>query len=425
MNFELRWEIIAQFLFGYVFYYPFFMAYLWMAGGLAHYLFFEARGQGRRLKAPTLSSYPKVTIVVPCYNEAASVRDVIASLTRLRYPDYEIIAIDDGSTDATGTILDILALETPQLRVVHQAGNQGKAIGLITGTTLAQGDFILGLDGDAILDPDALTWLLRPMLMSDDVGAVTGNPRIRTRTTLLGRMQVGEFSSTIGLIKRTQQLFGRLFTVSGVIVMFRRKALLDVGLWSPDMLTEDIDISWKLQLSGWGLRFEPRARCWILMPETIKGLFRQRLRWAMGGVQALQKYSVAVLKPTQWRMWPIYFEYMASVFWAYAMFTVLLLSFTHRFLELEGAWDVHFLPAWHGLLLGFTCMLQILLSLWIDRRYDVHLLRYYLWTIWYPVAFWMINMLTAVIAVPAVLLRRRGRRATWTSPDRGIAHVRT
>ncbi|MDP1238509.1 glycosyltransferase family 2 protein, partial [Klebsiella pneumoniae] len=86
-------------------------------------------------------------------------------------------------------------------------------------------------------------WMIRHMLENPTIGAVTGNPRIRTRSTLLGRMQVGEFSSIVGLIKRTQQIYGRLLTVSGVVVMFRKHAIEDVGYWSNDMLTEDIDIS--------------------------------------------------------------------------------------------------------------------------------------------------------------------------------------
>ena len=61
---------------------------------------------------------------------------------------------------------------------------------------------------------------------------MTGNPRIRTRSTLIGRIQVGEFSSIIGLIKRTQRVYGRLFTISGVVAAFRKQALTDVGYWS-------------------------------------------------------------------------------------------------------------------------------------------------------------------------------------------------
>lgn len=127
------------------------------------------------------------------------------------------------------------------------------------------------IDGDALLDRDAVAYIVAPLIQFPRVGAVTGNPRIRTRSTLIGRVQVGEFSSIIGLIKRTQRVYGQIFTVSGVVAAFRRRALAEVGYWSPDMITEDIDISWKLQLRHWSVFFEPRALCWILMPETLKG----------------------------------------------------------------------------------------------------------------------------------------------------------
>ena len=77
-------------------------------------------------------------------------------------------------------------------------------------------------------------------------------------------------------------------TLNAGIAAFRRQALADVGYWSPDMITEDIDISWKLQLRHWDIFFEPRALCWILMPETLKGLWKQRLRWAQGGAEVLR-----------------------------------------------------------------------------------------------------------------------------------------
>jgi len=408
-------------IFGYVFYYPFFMAWVWMAGGLAHVLVFERKRQLQVDPLTLLPSTPMVSVIVPCHNEAAQVEEVIAQLMKTRYPHYEVLAVNDGSTDNTGAILDMLAERWPQLRVVHNSANQGKAVGLNTAVLLAQGEFIFGIDGDALIDPDAIAWLLRPMLASATVGAVTGNPRIRNRTTVIGRMQVGEFSSTIGLIKRTQQIFGRLFTVSGVIAMFRRRALMDAGFWATDVLTEDIDISWKIQLAGWTIRFEPRALAWILMPETLRGLYRQRQRWATGGIQTVLRYSTALLRPRHWRMWAVWAEYLASVLWAYAMFLVLVLALLRHWLP--PGWQVGFLPEWRGTLLGLTCMAQMFVSLWIDRYYDRDLLRYFLWTVWYPLAFWMINMVTTVIALPRALLRRTGKRAIWRSPDRGVTHA--
>ncbi|MGQ2995962.1 poly-beta-1,6-N-acetyl-D-glucosamine synthase [Variovorax sp.] len=419
MNPEFFGSDVVRALLNYVFYYPFLAAYVWMAGGLAHALVFE-RGRHRKIDPlPLLPEQPLVSVIVPCFNEGERVQEVIEQLMRSHYPNYEVIAVNDGSSDDTGAILDALATRYGQLRVVHHATNQGKAVALNTAAVLANGEYILGVDGDALVDPDAIAWMLTHMLHSERVGAVTGNPRIRGRTTLLGRMQVGEFSSNIGLIKRTQQLAGRLFTVSGVLSMFRRNALLDVDFWSPDVMTEDIDISWKLQLKDWRVRYEPRALCWILMPETVRGLYRQRQRWATGGIQTLLRYTGQVIKPRNFMMWPVFLEYLASVVWAYAMFAVLVLALVRRFLPPEWQY-VGFWPEWHGMLLGITCMLQMGVSLWIDRHYDRDILRYLVWTIWYPLAFWMINMFTTVVALPATILRRKGKRARWTSPDRGV-----
>ncbi|MCY1524622.1 poly-beta-1,6 N-acetyl-D-glucosamine synthase [compost metagenome] len=112
---------------------------------------------------------------------------------------------------------------------------------------------------------------------------------------------------------------------------------------------------------------------------------------------------------------------MVSVVWAYAMALVLVISFIRPFLPHESAWHSALLPHWQGTLLAMTCILQMLLSLWIDRRYDRDLMRYFAGTIWYPIAFWTITMATTVVALPNALIRRRGKRAVWTSPDRGVS----
>jgi len=407
-------------LFDFTFYYPLFMAYVWMIGGITYYLRYERKSLDIKEPLSQLTATPLVSVVVPCYNEEDNIREVVDALSNLNYPNYEIICVNDGSRDRTGAILDELILSYPKLRVIHQAKNQGKAVGMNTAALMANGEFLLCMDGDAILDWDIIPWMLVHFEKGHRVGAVTGNPRIRTRSTLLGRLQVGEFSSIIGLIKRTQRIYGRVFTVSGVVVMFRRRALLQIGFWSPDMLTEDIDISWKLQTNHWDVRFEPRALCWILMPETLAGLWKQRLRWAMGGIQVIHKYAHTLRSWRMRRMWLIYAEYMTSVFWAYSMALVLLLWSIGLFVEMPLRWQVTIVPGWHGVLIGTTCLLQIMTSMLLDRRYDLRIFRHYFWMIWYPLAYWMLNMCTTIWAVPKVFGRKRGKRAVWESPDRGL-----
>jgi len=403
------------------FYYPLFMAYLWMVGALYYFAHWELVA-GRRIdQPPRLENYPGVTFLVPCHNEGENVEETIEYLAKQQYPEFEIIAIDDGSQDDTGEILDRLAEQHQRLRVIHLASNQGKAMALRMGAMASNHEFLICVDGDALLDPHATPWIMQHFIKGPRVGAVTGNPRVRTRSTLLGKIQVGEFSAIIGMIKRAQRIYGRVFTVSGVVSAFRKSALHNIGYWNLDMITEDIDISWNLQLNHWDIRFEPNALCWILMPETLRGLWRQRLRWAQGGMEVFLKYLPDARHWRKRRMWMVYLEYLTSVVWAYLMVATILLFILGLFIDLPPFLQVQtLLPAWSGVVLGVTCMLQFAVALLIDSRFERGIGRVYYWMIWYPVVYWLLNVLTAVVAAPRAIRKRRGTRATWVSPDRGL-----
>ena len=298
--------------------YPFVMAWYWMAGGLLHEALRE-RFEPPHDRAPRLTAYPPVSILVPCFNEEDCAEETFAVLDAIEYPDYEVVAINDGSRDRTGEVLEGIARRMPRLRVVHLATNQGKSTALNTGALAARHELLVCIDGDALLDRHALTWLVRRFQSDRHIGALTGNPRLRNRGTLLGRLQVGEFSGIVGLIKRAQTVYGTLFTVSGVICAFRKRALHDAGWWSPAALTDDVDVTWRIQVAGWSIAYEPKALCWILMPETLRGLWRQRLRWAEGGAQTILAMTRPMIRQRAWRLVPIWINYVVSIVWAYAM----------------------------------------------------------------------------------------------------------
>ena len=413
-------EHLWQLLLGFVFYYPLFMSYLWMMGALLFYR--RERKEPPYQTPPVLEQPPAVSVLIPCFNEGDNAEETIRHALALQYPDFEVIAINDGSSDNTADVLNRLAGQYDKLKVVHLARNQGKAMALQAGSLLARAEYLIGIDGDALLDPHAAHWMVRHFVKDPTLAAVTGNPRIRTRTTLLGKIQVGEFSSIVGMIKRAQRSFGRLFTVSGVITAFRKSAVHDVGYWSADMLTEDIDITWKLQRAGWDIQFEPNALVWILMPETLLGLWKQRLRWAMGGAQVLLKNLDVFFKPNQNFLWPLMLELCLSLVWSYLMLLVAVLWLLSFILPVQTLPVVGspFVPNGTGVFLGATCLLQFALSKWMDSRYETRLGRNYYWMIWYPLVFWMINICSTIVAFPKVLLRREGKRARWVSPDRGV-----
>jgi biofilm PGA synthesis N-glycosyltransferase PgaC len=397
------------------------MAYLWMFGGIYYRHHWENQCKEPWNDPGPLPEYPPVTILVPCHNEGDNVKDTVAFLAAQHYPNFEIIAVNDGSTDNTGELLDELAQEYESLRVVHLAGNQGKAMALNVGALMTRNNILICIDGDALLDTYATHWLVRQFLTAPRLGAVTGNPRIRNRTSLLGKIQVGEFSSIIGLIKRAQRIYGRIFTVSGVVVAFNKTALHDIGYWTADNVTEDIDVSWRLQLNHWDVRFEPNALCWILTPETLKGLTQQRIRWAQGGAETFFRYLGKMLSWRRRRMWLICIEYIVSIAWSYSLVLTLVLWVTGKLVDLPDYLQISTLmPKWPGVILGLTCLLQASVSLVIDSRYEKGLFKYFFWMVWYPLAYWMINVVATVQGFPKALVKKRGERAVWISPDRGI-----
>ena len=403
----------------YAVYYPVVMAHVWVIGAM--YYFFK--WEFRRANTPPHPEhgYPPISILLPCHNEGDNVRETVAWLQKQDYPNFDIIAINDGSRDNTGEILDELSLASTQLRIIHLAKNQGKATGLRMGALLSKSEYLVCIDGDALLEPDACRWMVNHFIDSPRVGAVTGNPRIRNRSSLLGKIQVGEFSCIIGMIKRAQRIYGRIFSVSGVIVAFRKQALHDVGYWSTDMMTEDVDITWKLQRGRWDIRYEPSAKCWVLMPETINGLWKQRLRWAKGGMQVLSKNVGLLFHWSERHMWVLVLEALASVAWVYtlAALTIILLVST-----ITGGWEqVLAWPVEWGTVsieVTLTCLTQFACGFFLDSRYEKGIWRYYFWMIWYPVVYWMLNAAATFVGLPKALLNRNRGLATWVSPDRGL-----
>jgi biofilm PGA synthesis N-glycosyltransferase PgaC len=418
----MNWQRIIDLMGAFTVGYPFVMAWYWMVGAI---LFHWLREHHEPLpdQPPKLDEYPGVSILVPCHNEEDTVEETMGVLAKIEYPDFEIIAINDGSKDRTAELLDRLAEEIPQLRVIHLAQNQGKSAALNTAAVLARNDILVGTDADALLDRHSVTWFVRRLQSDVHLGAVTGNPRIRNRASILGRLQVGEFSSIIGLIKRAQSAYGRVFTVSGVMCAFRRRALFSIGWWSPKTLTDDVEVSWRLELNRWRIVYEPKAICWILMPETLKGLWRQRLRWAIGGTQAVIASSYFVFFGGGSRMMIIWINYVVSIAWAFAVIIGAAVTIIIVPLQVLGWTNFPIyspFAQWPGVFIAITYFLQAIVALSLDARFERGMLKSIFWIVWYPLVFWVLQALTAFVALFKALARGKKQAGTWISPDRGI-----
>lgn len=399
----------------FVFWYPLVMGTVWIIGGVIFY--------HRREKRPALplTDSPMVSILVPCYNEEDTIENTMEHLNQLNYSKYEIIAINDGSKDRTAQVLEQLSKKYEKLRVIDLKTNAGKANALYLGLIASKGEYLVGVDADSYLGYDALNYMIPHFTTpqyGERVGAVTGNPRVRNRSSLLARIQLCEFSSIISLIKRTQRLLGKVMTVSGVVVVFRKRALIDCGLWDRDLITEDIGVTWKLQKRFWDVRYEPKGTCWMLVPETIGGLWKQRVRWAQGGLEVTVRHWDIFLDWRHRRLMPIYIEQVFSILWSIAWLILFIIILVQIAMGKQEVFPVF----WQGQYLSLLCLIQFFVAMSLDKKYDEKILKYYLWAIWYPTFYWYFNALVIVRAIPKVLFKDRGKKfATWESPDRGLS----
>ncbi|WP_336921121.1 poly-beta-1,6-N-acetyl-D-glucosamine synthase [Aquipuribacter sp. SD81] len=408
--------------------YPVVMALVWLTGGV-YFWYRRERGQAGVDEPPLPADAPLVSVLVPCHDEGANVRETLTAALEQSWPSLEVVAVDDGSTDDTWEQMLALAAEQPRLRVIRLRTNEGKAVALRTAALAARSDILVCVDGDSLLDEHAVAWLASHLLTTARVGAVAGNPRIRNRSTLLGRLQVGEFSAIVGLTRRAQRTYGRVFTVSGAVCAFRRAALHRVGWWSDTAVTEDIDISWRLQRDHWDVRYEPRALCGILTPESVGGLWRQRRRWARGGLQTLVRHAPSLLSWRRRRMWPVLLESVVSIAWALAACAVVAATTVGVLAEGVAAGTPltdlgvdlgNAVVRWTGVVVAVVCLLQFAVSRRIEAPYEPAGDRTLVWLVWYPLAYWLISMLAAVAAVLTLGWRTPRGRATWSSPDRGL-----
>ena len=391
------------------------MAMLWVFGALLFHFSNERKG------ALPLEKFPFVSILMPAHNESSILYPVIEQMVELNYPNYEIIIINDGSSDDTAEVIKNLTAKYPIVRGIDLKPNCGKANALYLGLIASKGEILVGVDADSYLDKNAIRYLVSHFVNPNNgerVGAVTGNPRVRNRGSLLGKLQLCEYASIISLIKRTQRVLGKVMTVSGVCVAYRKRALLDCGFWDRDMMTEDIAVTWKLEKKFWDVRYEPRALCWMLVPETVKGLWRQRKRWSEGGLEVIFRHWDIFKSWRRRRLAPIYFEQILSFMWSvcWLVFTIILVC-----MEIAGK-TVFTDYIWKSQFLSFICLFQFMVAMFLESKYDRDVMKNAWSVIWYPLFYWYINVFIALAAVVRAILPNK-KLATWKSPDRGITQL--
>ena len=257
--------------------------------------------QKRKLKKHPIivnESYkPFVTIMVPAHNEEYVIANTIENILAIDYPNFEIIAIDDRSSDNTANVLR--ELEQKYEKVVafirpHDAF-PGKSAVLNDAMEFAKGDAILVFDADATVEPDFLNKLI-PHLEPADVGAVQARKIIRNKDyNFLTRCQNNEYTLDTHFQTGRDAVKGAV-ELRGNGEMIKRQALEDIGGWNNYTITDDLDMSTRLHIKGWDIRFCPEACVYEEGIVYLFPLFRQRRRWLEGTIRRYLEYFGEAIK---------------------------------------------------------------------------------------------------------------------------------
>ena len=266
----------------------------------------KIRARTRAHAAADERSYPSVTIAVPCYNEEATVGKTIESLLRLEYPagKLRVSVIDDGSQDNTWQVIQKYQERYPDIVAAHRKENGGKYTALNYAIQHTTTDIIGCLDADSFVEPNALKRMIpyfgdwqtplgtRPHMTA----AVTPAMKIYRPRTFAQVVQRVEY--LIGIfIRKVQSLISAIYVTPGPFSLFRRDLFTHIGLFRHAHNTEDMEMAFRIQSKHLHIENAHDAVVYTTGPDTVKKLYKQRVRWTSGFLMNLRDYHWILLRP--------------------------------------------------------------------------------------------------------------------------------
>ena len=363
----------------------------------------------RRRNPPVFQSgSPLVSIIVPAYNEAKVIRHCVDSVLASSYRNTEIFLVDDGSTDET--LERMREYETRPGVTVLSRRNGGKAAALNAGLERAGGEIILFVDADGIFAPDTIDRLLSGF-ESMKVGAVCGSDSPANLDRLLTRLANIQTHVGTGFARRALSQINCLPIVSGNLGAFRRSVLEKTGSFREGFIGEDLELTWRVHKAGYRVAFQPWATVRAETPSTLRGLWKQRVRWARGLLQTARIHRDMFFNPR----YGLFGFYLGLNMVSMVLIPILQLA-SIIILPILAVQEASPVPVnvlgivgWLGLAFAFAASLfSIALDgAWKDLRY------LYVAPLWVLYSFFM-----DAVSVWALVLELRGGQARWNKLER-------
>ncbi len=236
-----------------------------------------------------------VSVIVPAYNEAKVIQKTIDSLLLNNYPKFDIIVVDDWSTDLTSHIVQQEYGNNQSIRLFTRM-NTWKGESINYGVQHTNADVVIVIDADTIFAPDTIQKLARHFI-NPLVGAVSGNVVVWNRENILTHLQALEYNTSQNLDRRAYDAMNTITVVPGAVWAWRRKILLQLGWFSKDTLAEDSDMTVSILRAGYLIQHEEYAYAYTEAPITWRSFAKQRFRWAFWVLQVTWKHIDVLFTP--------------------------------------------------------------------------------------------------------------------------------
>ena len=279
---------------------------------------------------------PRVSIIVPAYNEEVNAVSSLQNLLLCDYENFEIIFVDDGSKDSTYEKVQQAFKHHPRISVFTKP-NGGKASALNYGIAQSEAEFVVCIDADTKLRPDAVRLLIQHFITEKEgaaIGAVAGTVKVGNTINLITKWQSIEYITSQNFDRKAFAYVNAITVVPGAIGAFRKEALVRAGGFTTDTLAEDCDLTIRILKQGYIVANESKAFAYTEAPETIPQFMKQRFRWSFGVMQTVWKNKDAMFntkyKSLGWLAFPdiLLFKYVIPFFTPLADFFMILGIFT-------------------------------------------------------------------------------------------------
>lgn len=239
---------------------------------------------------------PGVTIIVPCWNESMTVIKTTQSLLNLDYPKdkLNIILVDDGSTDDTWEVMQRYA-NHPQIKIYHKE-NGGKHTAVNFGIEMTTTELVGCLDADSFVHRLALKRIVSFFLKDKETMAVAPSIIVHEPKTIVQKAQKAEYDMAV-FVKKMLGFLGAIHVTPGPFSIFRKKVFDEIGMFRKAHNTEDQEIALRMQEHGMKIEQCPDAYVYTVSPDSVKKLYKQRLRWIYGFINNMIDYKRLILSP--------------------------------------------------------------------------------------------------------------------------------